>query len=273
MGGGCTKGSLKTGKHSSTVAPKLSPQHVSASMTELTQRRNTVDRSNNSWRIVNKQRKSTNPFDEIEEDDELLDEVLRDNIKPPPDLLYQFLPPVYRPSKYRPCSSKIDRNSILYRSTETVCTEKLKMIQKYLISENVPHRNKRPDTHRYLQELRTAMQLRRKEKNPHSSRFFVGSFQTLLSSNRTFGQTPFSASETNLSQIKKSVTLTSKSPKRFSIGVSGPHQTGYCPSGIYNRNLIHRQNGEKEIVQKHKKLKLWTQNILKKGNAPKSRKA
>lgn len=273
MGAGCTKHNRKLGKHS-TVAPKNIPSQKSqrSATNEISHQQNVdhIDppaKSSNPFdepiRII-KPLKSTNPFDE---DDEPTTTIPLDS---PTSHLFtsKFVPTIYRPS-----SSSIDQHSILYRSTDILSAGKRNVVRDHIISESVPHRNRRPDTQRYLNELNAGTFVRRKE--PHYSNLYRrlgGSFQTLVSSNKSF-----SASETNLCQIRKSVQT--KSPtKRFSFGGKGvgdrhSSQADYCPSVLFNRITAQRQKENADRDAARKRMSFSRLNILWKVNfIPKKRK-
>lgn len=204
------------------------------------------------------QRKSTNPFDEDEEDIEPIEsQRLSNQISEPVQTCWSTKnasPDVFSPhfSTARPLSSSIDSNSILYRSTEIYSARKRQIVREHLNQSAIPRATR-------ISELNHKHTHTTENSNKNLQHFYHrmgGSFQNLVRATKNVKGK--SASESNLCKLSTS------NAKNKSFNRLNSENVDYCPSVFFNRFVAirERKNAEEQKSFTLKKLKTYLNGNL-----------
>lgn len=193
--------------------------------------------------------KSTNPFDDDEDDIDAANESERLNhrVSEPVQVCWSSKnasPDVFSPqfSPLRPLSSSIDSNSILYRSTEIYSARKRQIVREHLKQSAIPKATR-------ISELNHKHAQTSENSNRNFQQFYQrmgGSFQNLVRATKNVKGK--SASESNLSKLSTS-NAKNQSNKRLNC-----ENIDYCPSVFFNRFVAIRERKSAE-AEKHFTLK------------------
>lgn len=252
MGVNCSKKLQKLGKHE--VVP----------MQDVTKRINVEPRP-----ISIDQRKSTNPFDEDDDDIEANKCEDVSNVANGPVQAWSsknVSPDVFAPQfTSRPLSSSIDTNSIMYRSTEIYSARKRQIVREHLNQSAIP----KPTRHREPNHRHTNPIEHGNKNVQHFYQRMGGSFQNLVRATKNMKSK--SASESNLSKLS-----TSNAKNMSNKRLNNCENVDYCPSVFFNRFVAirERKNAEAEKNVTLKKIKTYLNGNLfnRKRSEPNSRK-
>lgn len=195
------------------------------------------------------QRRSTNPFDEDEDDIETNEpQRLPNRVSEPVPVCWSsktVSPDVFSPqfSTPRPLSSSIDSNSIMCRSTEIYSARKREIVREHLNQSAIPKAT------RISERNHTHIHPTENSNNNNIQQFYHrmgGSFQNLVRATKNVKGK--SASESNLNKLSTS-NAKNKSNKRLNS-----ENVDYCPSVFFNRFVAIRERKNAE-AEKHFTLK------------------